>query len=89
MCRGQAQTRTDEGRNEMSKAATALMIAVVAVSAIGLGAAFGYEGGFGVVVGGTGFWVSPGMAIIGGFAGFGLFVAAWIVGDEVGLHLSN
>ena len=65
------------------------MIAVVAVSALGLGAAFGYAGGIGLVVGEFAFWVSPGMAIIGGFAGFGLFVAAWIVGDEVGMRLNR
>ena len=69
----------------MSKVAAALTIAAVAVSALGLGAAFGYEGGFGLVVGGVGFWVSPGMSIIGGFAGFGAFVALWIVAQEFGL----
>ena len=69
----------------MSKVAAALTIAAVAVSALGLGAAFGYEGGFGLVVGGVGFWFSPGFAIIGGFAGFGAFVALWIVAQEFGL----
>jgi hypothetical protein len=69
----------------MSNATAALMVAVVAVSALGLGAAFGYEGGFGLVVGGASFWFSPGMSIIGGFAGFGAFLAVWIVAQEFGL----
>ena len=62
-----------------------MMTAVVAVSAIGLGAAFGYEGGIGLVVGSFAFWFSPALAIIGGFAGFGAFVAVWIVAEEFGL----
>jgi len=69
----------------MSKAVAALMIAVVAVSALGLGAAFGYEGGIGLVVGSFAFWFSPAFAIIGGFAGFGAFVSVWIVAEEIGL----
>ena len=69
----------------MSKAVAALMIAVVAVSALGLGAAFGYAGGIGLVVGEFAFWFSPAMSIIGGFAGFGAFVSVWIVAEEIGL----
>jgi hypothetical protein len=69
----------------MSKVAATMMTVVVAVSAIGLGAAFGYEGGIGLVVGSFAFWFSPAFAIIGGFAGFGAFVAVWIVAEEFGL----
>lgn len=69
----------------MSNAAAVLMVAVVAVSALGLGAAFGYEGGFGLVIGAASFWFSPGMSIIGGFAGFGAFIAAWVAAQEFGL----
>ena len=69
----------------MSKVAAALMVAVVAVAAAGLGAAFGYEGGFGLVVGGASFWFSPAMSIVGGFAGFGAFIAAWVAAQELGL----
>jgi hypothetical protein len=69
----------------MSKVAASLMVAVVAFGAVLLGASFGYEGGFGLVVGGVGFWVSPGMALIGGLAAFGAFVIGWIVLDELNI----
>ena len=69
----------------MSKVAQFVMVAVVALGSILLGGSFGYEGGFGLVVGGVGFWFSPAFAMIGGLAGFGAFVLLWIVAQEFGL----
>lgn len=67
----------------MNAAQKALMVAMVAIGAVALGGSFGYEGGFGVVVGGVGFWFSPAFALIGGLAGLGLLIVLWVVYDAV------
>lgn len=67
----------------MNAAQKVLMVAMVACGSILLGGSFGYEGGFGLVVGGVGLWFSPAFAIIGGLAGLGLLIVLWVVYDAV------